>query len=187
MKNRFEIKKRNIKNLSLAHCERVWARGLFIIFFMSVLFFNPSFAFEDCVIMTKGKLCNIKIQHNDVVDVFPMITISNEKNTLVVHPLKEGQTKISVTKNDKEKVIFDVNVTDEKTTISEVKGFETFTIDCPPGYYEYYFELDEPPLSNYANSGSRFDANSDMRLEEAQQYQNFIDNLEDPPVLRGEF
>ena len=137
------------------------------------------------ILLNKSNIGNIKIQYNDVVDVFPMVTISNEKNTLVVHPLKEGQTKVSVTKNDKEKVIFDVNVTDEKTTISEEPGFETFTIDCPPGYYEYYFELDVPP--DYSGNNPRFDSSSEMRLEEAKQYQNFIDNLDEPPVLRGEF
>ena len=27
----------------------------------------------------------------------------------------------------------------------DVKGFDILTVDCPPGYFEYEYELDEPP------------------------------------------
>jgi len=124
----------------------------------------PAFAFEDCIITTNGKLTDIKIQHNDIIDVFPLITVMNEKNTLIVHPLKKGETKFTILKNDKEKYLFNVKVNDKKTEIDEVKGFEIFAIDCPPN--EYYFDLDLPPEINNEN--------------------NFINNLDEPPVLRGE-
>ena len=113
----------------------------FIIIGLSI----PAFAYEDCIISTNGKLTDIKIQHNDVIDVFPLITVMNEKNTLIVHPLKNGKTKFSVQKNEKEKVIFEVEISPEKTTINEVAGFDIFTIDCPPYDDGEMFELDEPP------------------------------------------
>lgn len=125
----------------------------------------PVFAFEDCIIITNGRLTDIKIQQNDIIDVFPLITIMNDKNTLIVHPLKEGSTKFTVIKNNKDKYLFKVNVTAESTVIDEVKGFDIFTVDCPPGAYEYYFELDEPP---YLNTDAEF-----------------IYNIDKPPVLKG--
>lgn len=101
---------------------------------------------EDCIISNSEKLTDIKIEHNDIIDVFPLITIMNEKNTLIVHPLKEGSTRFMVTKGGKEKVVFNVKVEDDKTIIDDVKGFDILTVDCPPGYFEYEYELDEPPM-----------------------------------------
>ena len=68
----------------------------------------------------------------------------NEKNTLLVRPLKEGETSFSVLKDNKEKVMFTVKVEADKTTIDDVDGFDILEIDEPPEEYEY--ELDEPVL-----------------------------------------
>ncbi len=100
-------------------------------------------AFEDCIITNDGHLSDISIEHNDVVDVYPLITIMNDKNTLIVHPLKEGKTRVCVLKDKKDKIMFNIEVTKEKTIIDEVKGFDILGIDAPPGLYEY--ELDLPP------------------------------------------
>ena len=58
------------------------------------------------------------------------------------HPLKTGQTQVSVLKNGKEKVIFNVKITEFKTTVDNVNGFELLSLDVPPDF----FELDEPPM-----------------------------------------
>lgn len=108
-----------------------------------ILSIIPAQAFEDCVITTNGKLSDISIEHNDILDVYPLITIMNEKNTLIFHPLKAGKTRVCVLKNNKEKVMFNVNITEEKTIIDEVEGFDILQIDTPPDIYEY--ELDIPP------------------------------------------
>ena len=136
---------------------------LLFIFFMLCL---PVFAFEDCIISTNGKLTDIKIQNNDIIDVYPLITVMNDKNTLFVHPLKVGNTKFTVIKNGKDKYLFNVNAMEDLTKIDEVKGFDILTIDCPPNGYEYYFDLDEPPVESTNNE--------------------IIKNLDEPPVLRGE-
>ena len=138
----------------------------FLFITLALVLSLPAFAFEDCLIMSNGKLNNIKIQHNDIVDVFPLITVMNDKNTLIVHPLKQGSTKFSVVKNDKDKYFFDVTVTENSTDIEPKEGFEILKIDCPPGGYEYYFDLDEPPVKEEEDS--------------------FIKNLDEPPFLRGE-
>ena len=129
-----------------------------------ILLSIPAYAYEDCIISTNGKLTDIKIQHNDIIDVFPMITVTNDKNTLIVHPLKEGTTKFTVVKNDKNKYLFSVNVKNDGTEITPVEGFDVLTVDCPPNTYEYFFDLDEPPGVN--------------------EYDEFINELDEPPVLR---
>lgn len=146
--------------------------------FLALSLSKPSFAFEDYILTTNGKLTDIKVQHNDIIDVCPLITIDNNKNTLIIHPLKAGETKFTVLKNKKEKYLFNVKVTEDKTFVETVEGFGLLTIDTPPSLYEEYFNLDEPP--EVINT-------KDMNImqEEAKRYQDYIDNLEEPPELRG--
>ena len=102
-----------------------------------------TYAFEDYILSTKGKLTNISIEDNTIVDVYPLITIMNNKNTLFISPLKIGKTRFSVLKNGKEKVIFNVEIEENKTFIKEVEGFEMLSLDMPE---ESNFVLDEPPM-----------------------------------------
>ena len=116
---------------------------ILLIFFLSAIPIS-AFAYQECIITTDKKLSDIKIEHNDVIDVFPLVTIMNDKNTLVVHPLKEGASKFIVTKGGKEQFVFNVTITRFETKIDEVDGFDIFQIDTPPQNYEY--ELDTPPV-----------------------------------------
>lgn len=138
----------------------------------------PTFAFEDYIITTDGKLTDIKIQHNDIINVYPLITVDNEKNTLVIEPLKVGETKFTVLKNNKDKYLFNVNVTEDKTTVEVVEGFGILAIDAPPNLYEEYFDLDEPPEPKSTSDIQK-------QIEESKRYQDFINTLEEPPELRG--
>lgn len=106
-----------------------------------LLFQNSVQAFEDYVISTNGKLTDIKIADNTIIDVCPHITIMNEKNTLFVHPLKVGKTSFSVLKNNKKICIFYVDVLENETKISGDKDFEILSLDIPPSG----FQLDMPP------------------------------------------
>lgn len=110
-------------------------------------------AYEDCIITTDSKITNINIEDNTVIDVFPIITIMNEKNTLIVHPLKSGKTRFCVLKNDKSLALFEVEVTDFETRINTPNDFETFTIDKP--FDEFEFELDDPPIDNLTKENGR--------------------------------
>ena len=104
----------------------------------------PAFGFEDIIITNNGRLTDIKIENHEIIDVFPLITIMNDKNTIIVHPLKEGQSNFSVLKNGKKITTFSVKVETDKTIIDSVNGFDILPIDAPPGVYEY--ELDLPPI-----------------------------------------
>ena len=116
--------------------------------FLLSLIMLPAQAFQDCVITADGKLSDISIEQNDIIDVYPLFTVMNEKNTLFVHPLKEGKTRLCVLKNNKKIVMFNVEVKPDETIISEAEGFEVFSIDPPPEAQEYSFELDLPPGVN---------------------------------------
>lgn len=104
---------------------------------------NSTFAYETCLITADGKLTDISVENHDIIDVCPIFTIMNEKNTLLVRPLKEGETRFCVLKNNKDKIMFTVKVEVNKTIIDDVDGFDILGIDEPPEEYEY--ELDEPP------------------------------------------
>ena len=109
-----------------------------LIFLLSA---NTVFAFQDCIIESDGKLTDISIENNTIVDVCPIFTIMNEKNTLYVHPLKEGQTRICVLKDGKQKIMFNVQITENETKIDDIEGFDILTIDEPPEE----IDIDEPP------------------------------------------
>jgi hypothetical protein len=68
----------------------------------------------------------------------------NEKNTLIVHPLKAGKTRFCALKNEKQLVLFEVDATEFNTRINAPKGFEVLTLDPPTDEFE--FELDAPPM-----------------------------------------
>ena len=77
-----------------------------LIFILSA---SVAYAYETCLITADGKLTDISIENNNIIDVCPIFTILNEKNTLLVRPLKEGETRFCVLKNNKDKIMFTVN------------------------------------------------------------------------------
>lgn len=114
----------------------------FLITIFILCFSLQAHAFEDYIITTNGKLTDISIEDNTVVDVYPLITIINNKNTLIVSPLKEGKTRFCVLKNNKDKIMFNIEIQKDKTFIDEVKDFEILSLDIPESNE---FILDEPP------------------------------------------
>ena len=115
-------------------------KWLVIAFILSINL--QALAFEDYVVTTNGKLTKIEVFDNKILDVYPITTISNDKNTIFFHPLGVGKTKVSVLKNNKEKVFFNVDIKEDFTDIEKVEGFEIFSIDSPPES----IELDLPPM-----------------------------------------
>ena len=101
------------------------------------------YAYEDCFVTNTGNLTDISIEDNTIVDVYPMVTIMNDKDTLIFHPLKTGKTRVCVLKNNKNIIMFNVMVTELETIVDAPDGFEVLTIDKP--FDEFEFTLDEPP------------------------------------------
>ena len=111
-----------------------------------ILFFSTkTYAFEDYIISTKGKLTDISIEDNTVVNVCPLVTTMNDKNILMVTPLKKGKTRFCVLKNGKQIKMFHIEIEDNKTKINDVEGFEILSLDYPKDNEETLI-LDEPPM-----------------------------------------
>ena len=99
----------------------------FALIFSILLITQSVQAFEDCIVTNNGKLTDISIEDNTVVDVYPLITVMNEKNTLIVHPIKKGKTRFCVLKNNKNISMFTVEVSEFNTTVNAPEGFEVLT------------------------------------------------------------
>ena len=104
-----------------------------------------AYALEDLVVFTNGKITDIKVQNKDIISVEPLVTITNDKNTLFVNALKTGETQISLLKESVETVKLNVKVTDKKTVIDSISGFSVISLDMPP----VILELDLPPELNF--------------------------------------
>ena len=81
----------------------------------------PVFAYQDCIVTTDGKLTDISIENNKLVDVYPLVTVMNEKNTLIVHPLSEGSTRFLCLKNNKNIVMFNIKITKTETLLMKLR------------------------------------------------------------------
>ena len=103
-------------------------------------FMLPAFAFEDYMIVSKTPVKSVTAENNKIVEDKPVFTIDNEKKILILTPVSSGKTKIIVNTTEGEK-IFDIKITDKKTTIKPQEGFEYFQIDNPPEE----IEIPEPP------------------------------------------
>ena len=114
-----------------------------LISLISIFIASGVYAFDDCLVTNKGKLTDISIEDNTIVNVYPMATIMNEKDTLIFHPLKTGKTRVCVLKNNKNIIMFNVTVTELETIVDAPDGFEVLSIDKP--FDEFEFTLDEPP------------------------------------------
>ena len=137
--NRIKVKKNFVTNYSAIQLFNYST----IILILAINLILPSHAFEDYIITTNGKLTDISIENNKIVDIYPLITIMNDKNTLMVSPLQEGKTRFCVLKNGKDKVMFHIEITENKTIIEDVEGFDILALDSP---MRDEFELDEPPM-----------------------------------------
>ena len=103
------------------------------------------YAYEDCIVTSDGKLTDIRIEDNTVVDVYPLVTVMNDKKTIIVHPLKAGKTRFCALKNNKNIVMFIVEVSEFNTIVNAPDGFDVMKLDPPDDEIE--FMLDEPPAS----------------------------------------
>ena len=115
---------------------------LFSLFFAFIL---PAYSFEDVIISSDSRLSDIKIEYNDIINVYPLVTISNDKKVLIIEPLKTGSSRFIVTKDKKEQVVFSVKVNSDETFVNAPEGFDVLPVDIPSEIYEYEFDLDEPP------------------------------------------
>lgn len=114
-----------------------------IIIFLIFLTSLQAQAFEDIILSTDGKISNIKIENASIININPLTTIQNERNTLFITPVKTGETNFSLKKMNKI-YNFNVNVEENKTIISENETFEIIPLDTHPSILDY--QVDLPPV-----------------------------------------
>lgn len=116
------------------------------VFLTALILFSTlqAYALEDYILSTDGRLNNITVENKEIIKIQPLITIDNSKNTLFITPLKQGETRFCVTKNEAEKHEFSVRITEDKAIFSKVSGFEIVAFDTPPVIWD--FQLDLPPM-----------------------------------------
>ena len=126
--------------------------NLKLLFFSLLFTFTlPAYSFEDIIISSSEKITDIKIEFNNIINVYPLITLTNDKKILMVEPLKEGSSRFIVTKDKKEQVVFSVKVEKDKTVVEAPESFEVLPLDIPVDIFEYEFDLDEPPEGHWTN------------------------------------
>lgn len=116
-------------------------RNLLILLTFLSFNFSSAFAFEEYIILADEPVKKITVTDNNIVEVAPVFTIMNEKNTIIVSPKKIGKTTFKITQKNTI-TDFDVEVTEEKTVLSPKPGFEMILFDIPPEF----LELDKPPV-----------------------------------------
>lgn len=97
-------------------------------------------AFEEVVVSSNAKLTDIKIKDNSIINVYPLVTIMNEKNTLFFEPLGIGNTEVCILKDEKNLVVFNVEVKEDETIVECAEEFDVLAIDLP-----HELTLDLPP------------------------------------------
>lgn len=115
------------------------------IFLISLIscFSLQTYAFEDLVLTTDGKINNIKIENNSILDIQPLTTILNEKNTLFIIPKNIGETSFTLSKNE-ESFVFNIKIEKENTIINNIDGFEIVSLDTHPIILDC--DIDMPPI-----------------------------------------
>lgn len=100
-----------------------------ILLILSIFFLQlQASAFEDYIIMSDFKIEKAYSNNNNIVEITPFYTIDNKKNTLILHSKNSGKTTV-VFETEKSKILMDVIVDEDKTTLSEIDGMQAFVLD----------------------------------------------------------
>jgi len=101
---------------------------------------------DDYLIATEKPIKANFVSNPETITVSPFFTIFNEKNILLLHPTKEGKSKLMVVLDDGG-TTFEVTVKPKgkrPTFVTVTKGdFELILLDAPPSLEE--IEIDAPP------------------------------------------
>lgn len=102
---------------------------------------------QDYLITTEQKVDVFEVSNPEILSLSPFFTIFNEKNVLLLHPIKLGKTKFSIVL-DTGSTTFEINVvpkSDKTPTHLKLGAFDVMLLDSPPVLEE--FEIDIPPQS----------------------------------------
>lgn len=126
-------------------------------FLICLLFLNSTLCYangviniklgNDYLIMTEKVVQTFNVSNPDIATLSPFFTLFNEKNSLLLHPQKAGETDATIFLNDGS-ANFSINVSDKKSTLDDkpirMGDFEIMLLDAPPSIQD--FDLDVPPM-----------------------------------------
>ncbi len=102
-------------------------------FFITIIALcSANFAFADSYIMISDyDISEIKCSDESVVSVKALTTLSNERKSIIVSSIKDGQTEFTIKVKNKIHT-YKVDINNNKMTISGDKSTKILPIDLPP-------------------------------------------------------
>lgn len=93
---------------------------------------SANLAFADSYIMISDyDISEIKCNDESIVSVKALTTLSNEKKSLIVSSIKDGQTEFSIKVKNKIRT-YKIDIKNDKITITGDKATKILPIDLPP-------------------------------------------------------
>lgn len=94
---------------------------------------SPAFAFESYFVMSELPIKNYSAENKNLVMIKRNVTLLDDKKTLILTPLKEGQTKIYIDFGEN-KTQFNIDIKKDSTTFDNANGLTFIQIEKPPFY-----------------------------------------------------
>lgn len=88
-------------------------------------------AYQDYIIFSDNPVSSAVIEDSNIAEVFPLQTIANKKETILLKAKKDGKTNIIITTSQGERRI-GINVKSDKIIFNDLNGFNTEVCDIPP-------------------------------------------------------
>ena len=88
-------------------------------------------ASDNYILLSDSDITEISTKQDGIVDVSNVVTLTEGSSVAIIKCLKEGHSEFKV-KNGNKVDSFTVNVTKKNAKISNNKGYQIVTLDCPP-------------------------------------------------------
>ena len=111
-----------------------------LILLVCVAFIPKVFAFDNYVVHTQKPVNKVVSSDRNIVTANVLVTIMNEKDTILISPKKEGKAFLIFEFKD-ETITVPVTVKKNRTVFKKNTGLEFVKIDSPP----MLFQIDLPP------------------------------------------
>ncbi len=117
-------------------------KGLFyfVIILTCAIFIPKVFAFDDYVVHTTKPVNKVVSSDRNIVTANVLVTIMNEKDTILISPKSEGKAILIFEFKD-ETITVPVTVKKNRTAFKKNTGLEFVKLDPPP----QLFQIDLPP------------------------------------------
>ena len=88
-------------------------------------------AYQDYIIFSDNPVSSAVIEDSNIAEVYPLQTIDNKKENILLKAKKDGKTNIIITTSQGERRI-EVNVKSDKVNFNDLNGFNAEACDIPP-------------------------------------------------------